>query len=83
MKTSAATLLVNRSGSARLEIRSHRVFVEVVHSDCKMVDFARRIARSKHQKILPKRELVVPLAFVYCAAECALIKSVDRCRLLT
>jgi len=65
MKTRAATLLINRVGSARLEIHSHGILVEVVHSDCKMVYFAWRITWPKHQKILPEHQLVVPLTFVH------------------
>jgi hypothetical protein len=43
VETEAASLLVNRSGSPRLEIRNDGVLVEVVYSDCEMVYFAWRL----------------------------------------
>jgi hypothetical protein len=74
METEATTLLVNRSGSPRFEIRGHGVLIEVVDSDCKMVYFAWGITWSQDQKTFPKCKLVVPVPFVYGATECALIE---------
>ena len=74
MKTEAASLLVNRSGPPRLEIRSHGVLVEVVDSDGEMVHFGRRCTRPQDQKVLPKHELVIPVPFVHRATEHALIE---------
>src|SRR6266850_6141364 len=74
MKTEAASLLVNRSGPPRLEIRSHRVLLEVVDSDREMVHFGRRSTRPQDQKVFSKHELVVPVPFVDGATEHALIK---------
>jgi hypothetical protein len=55
VETEAASLLVNWSGSPRLEIRNDGVLVEVVDSDCEMVYFAWRLTWPQDQKALPKR----------------------------
>src|SRR5262245_21385535 len=61
MKTVAASLLINRSGSSRLEIGSHGFLVEVVDSDREMVHFGCGLTLAQHQKVFTKHELVVPV----------------------
>jgi hypothetical protein len=67
-------LLVNRSDSPRLEIRSHGILVEVVDSDPEMIYLARRIFCPQNQKVFPKHELVVSVPLVDRATECALVE---------
>src|SRR2546422_10657836 len=74
METEVASLLVNRSGSPRLQIRGHGVLVEVVDSDREMIYFALRITWPQNQKVFSKHELVVPVPFVHRATEHALIE---------
>ena len=74
METEVASLLVNRSGSPRLQIRGHGVLGEVVDSDREMIYFALRITWPQNQKVFSKHELVVPVPFVHRATEHALIE---------
>jgi hypothetical protein len=74
VETEAASLLVNRCGPPRLQVGSHRVFVEAVDSNREMVDFRSRVTRAQHQEVLPKHELIVPLSLVYFATKHALVE---------
>jgi hypothetical protein len=74
METETASLLVDRSDFSCLEISGHRLLVEVVDSDGKMIDFGRRLSFAQNQEVLPKHELVVSFSFVYFAIEYALIE---------
>src|SRR5207245_11349293 len=74
METEVPSLLFNRSGSPRLQIRGHGVLVEVVDSDREMIYFALRITWPQNQKVFSKHELVVPVTFVYRETEQALLE---------
>src|SRR2546426_3393668 len=59
METESASLLINRSGSPRLEIHGHGVLVEIVDSDREMIHFGGWFTWPQDQKVLTKHELVV------------------------
>src|SRR5437763_896340 len=74
LETEAASLLVNRSGSTRLEIPGPGALVEVTASDRDVADFGCRITWPQDQKVFPKHELVVSIPFVHGATEHALVE---------
>ena len=74
METEAASLLINRSGSSRLEIRAYGILVEVIDTDREMVHLSRRLTLAQDQKVFTEHELVVPVSFVHSATEYALIE---------
>src|SRR5262245_42878418 len=74
METEAASLLINRSGSSRLEIGGHGLLVEVVDSDRKVIHFGCGFTLTQDQKVFTKHELVVPVPFVHGATEHALVE---------
>ena len=73
METEAAALLVNRSNSARFEIRGHGLLFEVVDSDREVINFAGRLAFPEDEKAFPEHELVIPLPFIDFATKCLLV----------
>jgi hypothetical protein len=80
VETEAASMLVNRSGSPRLEIRNDGVLVEVVDSDCEMVYFAWRLTWPQDQKAFPNASWLFPSGLYTEQPNTRCEKSMDRCR---